>query len=146
MVAETIPQKGDNEMPMKLWMVLFLAAALCGASTSVRAQVQNDSWGHIGPSTGEIVGILVGTGVAIGVVVYLVIPKQQTIEGCVEASDGNSRLTTEGTKHTYVLETGDVKLQAGRRVKLKGKRGRKKESGDREFEVRKLVKDEGACS
>jgi cytosine/uracil/thiamine/allantoin permease len=77
-------------MPVKFWMGVFLAAALCGTATSVRAQVQNDPSGHIGPSTAEIVGILVGTGAAIGVVVYLVIPRQKTIEGCVEASDGCS--------------------------------------------------------
>jgi uncharacterized protein Veg len=52
-------------------------------------------------------------------------------------------LTPDGTKHTYVLATDNVKVQAGRRVKVKGERGRKKESGAREFEVRKLVKDEG---
>ena len=132
-------------MPVKFWMAVFLAAALCGTATSVCAQVQNDPSGHIGPSTAEIVGTLVGTGAAIGVVVYLVIPRQKTIEGCVEASDGRLQLTPDGTKHTYVLATDNVKLQAGRRVKVKGKRGRKKESGAREFEVRKLVKDEGVC-
>jgi hypothetical protein len=132
-------------MPVKFWMAVFLAVALCGTATSVCAQVQSDPSGHIGPSTAEIVGILVGTGAAIGVVVYLVIPRQKTIEGCVEASDGRLQLTPDGTKHTYVLATDNVKLQAGRRVKVKGKRGRKKESGAREFEVRKLVKDEGVC-
>jgi hypothetical protein len=88
-------------MPVKFWMAVFLAAALSGTASSVCAQVQNDPLGHIGPSTAEIVGILVGTGAAIGVAVYLVILPQKTIEGGMETSDGRLQLTTEGTNiHT----------------------------------------------
>jgi len=131
---------------MKLCCALIVAAALCGSSVSSFAQTQSGSFGHIGPSTGEIVGILVGASVAIGVVVYLVIPKQKTIEGCVESSNGGLTLTTNGDQQRYALTSGNVTLQAGKRVKVKGKRGRKNESGAREFEVSRLVRDEGGCS
>ena len=89
-------------------------------------------------------GILVGTAAVIGLVVYLVIPKQKTIEGCVQSGEGGMRLTDDKDKHTYALVTGKVSLQPGRRVSLKGKKNRDK-SGARQFGVRKLVKDQGTC-
>jgi hypothetical protein len=72
------------------------------------------------------VGILVGAGVAIGVVVYLVIPKHKTIEGCVLTNDGGLRLTSDKDKQAYALGMDNSVLQPGRRFRLKGKQGKKK--------------------
>jgi hypothetical protein len=66
-------------MTNRLWVTLLLCASLGLSSTSARAQTTFPDLGHIRPSTGEVVGILVGAGVAIAVVVYLVIPKHKTI-------------------------------------------------------------------
>jgi hypothetical protein len=87
----------------------------------------------------------VGAAVGIGVVVYLVVPKQKTIEGCIESGDGGLRLTNDTDKRSYVLDPGGVSLQPGQRVALKGRPG-KKHSGSRAFAVKKLKKDEGSCS
>src|SRR5690348_1784137 len=130
----------------KVWIALFLSAALCVSAVPATAQSGGfPNLGHIGPSTGEVVGILVGAGVAIGVVVYLVIPKHKTIEGCVISSDGGWRLINERNKQTYLLVADDVTLQPGQRFTLRGKQG-KKHSGARDFRVTKLEKDEGACA
>ena len=131
-------------MTNRFWIALLLCAALCVSSTSARAQTTFPDLGHIGPSTGEVVGILVGAGVAIGVVVYLVIPKHKTIEGCVMSSDGGLRLVGERSKQTYALATDNVTLQPGHRFTLKGKQG-KKHSGSRDFRVTQLVRDAGPC-
>jgi hypothetical protein len=128
-------------MSSKLWIGLLLCASLCAASSPAPAQ---QTFGHIGPSTGEVVGILVGTAAVIGLVVYLVIPKQKTIEGCVQSGEGGMRLTDDRDKHTYALVTDKVSLQPGRWVSLKGKKNKDK-SGTRQFGVRKLVKDQGTC-
>jgi hypothetical protein len=88
--------------------------------------------------------VIVGAAAVIGVVVFLAIPKQSTITGCVESGDSGLRLTSDKDSHIYVLAVGSVNVQAGQRVSLKGKKG-KKSSGTRAFEVRKLLKDEGSC-
>ena len=132
---------------MKLWVVFLLCAALFGTATTSTAQVDLSGLGNIGPSKAEIVGIIVGAVAVvavIGVVIYVVIPKQKTIEGCVESGDGGLTLKSEKTKKTYSLAAGNISLQPGRRVTLKGK-FEKKTTGLRGFEVRKLVRDEGAC-
>lgn len=93
-----------------------------------------------------MVGAIIGAAVVIGVVVYLVVPKHKTIEGCVEPDDGSGslRLTNKRENRRYILLRDKVDVQAGRSVVLKGKK-RKTKSGDREFAVTKLVNDEGAC-
>lgn len=129
-------------MSSKLGIGLLLCTSLCVAS--IPASAQQSGFGHIGPSTGQVVGILVGTAAVLGLVVYLVIPKQKTIQGCVESGAGGMRLMDDKDKRTYALITDKVSLQPGRRVTLKGKKG-KDEAGTREFGVRKLVKDQGTC-
>jgi hypothetical protein len=91
-----------------------------------------------------VVGILVGAGVGIGVVAYLVIPKQKTIEGCIQSSDGGL-LLNDKDGHTYTLATNGFTLRPGRWVTLKGKGGRRR-NVNREFEVRKMIKDERDCA
>ncbi|HLZ41747.1 MAG TPA: hypothetical protein VKQ11_12340 [Candidatus Sulfotelmatobacter sp.] len=124
-------------------ILLLVSAVLCIAPAQVSAQT-SPSWGHIGPSNGEIAAIGIGAIAAIGVVVYLVIPKHPTIEGCVESVEGTSRITAADHK-TYVLVPGDVTVANGRRLKVKGKK-HKDEAGNRQFTVNKLVEDKGPCS
>jgi hypothetical protein len=86
--------------------------------------------------------IAIGAAAVIGVAVYLIIPKQSTIEGCIESGDGGLQITSP--KAVYILALDGFRLHAGQRVTVKGRRSKQK-SGIRKFEVRKLVKDEGAC-
>jgi hypothetical protein len=76
--------------------------------------------------------------------VYLAIPKQKTIEGCVESADGVSRLSNEKDHHVYIILSDSAALKSGQRLKLKGKKSRDR-SGALQFRVKKLVKDEGTC-
>jgi len=144
-------QYNGREVPnvsSKISIVALLCVSFFANSRPASAQQVGGfpNLGHIGPSTGEVVGVIVGAAVAIGVVVYLVIPKQKTIEGCIEVAEGGLRLTADRDKRVYSLEASStVSLQPGQRVVLKGKLG-KKHDGIRDFEVRKLTKDQGSCS
>ena len=130
-------------MSQPIWIPVTLIVALCLTSNAASAQIGGFG-GHIGPSNGEIAAIAVGVAAGVALVVYLVIPKQKTIEGCVESADGGMRLVNEKDKRTYFLETDKVNLQPGHRVTLKGRKGKDK-SGTRLFRVRKMLKDQGTC-
>jgi hypothetical protein len=121
----------------------------CLRLTSGRVVAQQGSGfpnlGNIGPSKGEVIGAIAGAAAVIGLAVYLLIPKQKTIEGCVQSSDSGLRLKGDKDKHIYALDTNTLNLQPGQHVTLKG-RVRKTHSGTRDFGVNKLVKDEGTCS
>jgi hypothetical protein len=105
--------------------------------------------GSIGPSTGEIVGALVGiaaVGAGIGIGIYFAVKHNHTVTGCAVSTAGGMTLTTESDKHTYSL-TGDVAgIKAGNRVRVSGKKAKDKSSGGSQFFVEKVSKDFGACS
>ena len=130
-------------MSSKFWIVFLVSGALCVSASPALAQVDL-SGSKIGPPKGEIVGAIVGAAAAVALVVYFAIPKQKTIEGCVEPGDGGLQLKSDKDKRIYALDTNALSLQPGQRVTLKGKLG-KKHSGTRHFGVNKLVKDEGTC-
>jgi hypothetical protein len=128
-------------VPRKLWIGILFS---CLASAPTLGQTfQNGSLGL--PSKGEIIAAVVGGAAIIGLVVYVAIPKQSRIEGCVASSDGGLSLDNDSDHHVYILVPGSISLQPGQRVVLKGKKG-KKISHMREFNIRKLLKDEGSCT
>jgi|SRR5215469_1042001 len=126
-----------------------LVLALCvglGVASSPAAVAQADLSGfHVGPSKGEVIAAIVGAAAVVGVVVYFAVPRQKTIEGCIDATQGDLRLTSKDGKHIYVLDAGSLNLQLGQQVILKGK-PRKKHDRMRDFQVRKILKDNGACT
>jgi hypothetical protein len=129
----------------KLWVGLILCASLCVASC--RAVAQGDGFpnlGNIGPSKAEVAGAIIGAAAVITLVVYFSVPKQKTIEGCVESANGVSVLTNEKDHRIYALVSNTVAVTPGQRLKLKGKK-RKDKSGDWRFEVKKLIKAAGPC-
>ena len=131
-------------MSSKFWAGRFLCASLSVASRP--AVAQNGSSNNLDfPSfTGIKVGIVVGAVVVGGLVVYLVIPKQKTIEGCVESASGMTVLTNEKDHRPYELISDTVVIRPGQRLKLKGKK-RKDKSGAWQLRVKKVVRDDGAC-
>lgn len=132
-------------MQNRRWIAILLCADLC-VSLPRHSLAQTDLSGfHVGPSKGEVIGAIIGAAAVTGLVVYLVVPKQKTIEGCLYSGSEGLQLTSADGKHIYVLKTAGSNLQPGRRVILKGKPG-KKHGKVREFEVRKMLKDESACA
>jgi len=105
--------------------------------------------GSIGPSTGEIVGALVGiaaVGAGIGIGIYFVVKHNHSVTGCAASIAGGMTLRTESDKHTYSL-IGDVAgIKPGNRVRVSGKKAKEKSSGTAQFLVEKVSKDFGACN
>jgi hypothetical protein len=105
--------------------------------------------GSIGPSTGEIVGALVGiaaVGAGIGIGIYFVVKHNHSVTGRAASIAGGMTLTTESDKHTYSL-IGDVAgIKPGNRVRVSGKKAKEKSSGTAQFLVEKVSKDFGACN
>jgi hypothetical protein len=104
--------------------------------------------GHIGPSNGEIVGIIVGAAAAItvvGVLIYRGAHKHPSITGCVATGADALNLKNEKDKEVYALSGDSTALRAGERVKLQGKKI-KDSAGKPSFQVEKLTKDYGACN
>jgi hypothetical protein len=136
-------------LSLRCWAGILVSTVLFMNSSPAAAQQSGGfpNLGRIGPSKAQVVGAIIGAAVVIGVVAYLVVPKQKTIEGCVEPDDGSGtlRLTNKKDNRRYILLLDKVPVRAGHSVVLKGKK-RKMKSGDREFAVTKLLKDEAACA
>jgi hypothetical protein len=105
--------------------------------------------GSIGPSTGEIVGALVGiaaVGAGIGIGIYFVVKHNHSVTGCARSTADGLTLTTEPDEHTYSLIGEVAGIKPGNRVRVSGKKGKEKSSGTPQFLVEKVSKDFGACS
>jgi len=125
---------------MKLMVVVFVCLFLIVPGNAA-AQI---NLGHIGPSGAEVAGAIIGAAVVIGVVVYLVVPKQSTLEGCVvNGGAGELRLTVASDKHEYDLIAGNFPLKPGERFRLKGKKHKSKTG--RVFTVKKVIQEQGVC-
>jgi hypothetical protein len=104
--------------------------------------------GHIGPSNGEIVGIIVGAVAAItvvGILIYREAHKHPSITGCVATGADGLNLKNEKDKEIYTLSGDSTALRAGERVTLKGKKI-KDSGGKPSFQVERLTKDHGTCN
>ena len=128
-------------MSTKLCVGVLLCAFLSVGSFPAVAQT---GLGHIGPTGAQVAGAAIGAASVIALAVYLVIPKQKTIEGCLQTADGVSRLSDEKDHHVYTILADSATLNSGHRLRLKGKKSKDK-SGALQFQVRKLLQDEGAC-
>jgi len=126
-----------------LWMRLLLGGALCLAPRTSSAQTFPSNW-SIGPSKAQVIGAGIGAGVVIGVVVYVLVPKQKTIEGCVESSDGKNQIRNQKDGQVYEISEKSLAVSPGRRLKLKGKAS--KSGTAKHIRVLRIVADEGACS
>jgi hypothetical protein len=123
--------------------VCAVVAGVCLLSAVGSAQ-SNPNGERIGPGGAAVAGAIVGAGAVIAVVVYLVVPKQKTIEGCVASSDHGMELTQDRDHAKYTLTGISDGLQPGTRAKVKGKA--QKHSGARELEVKKVVQQGGPCT
>jgi len=123
----------------------FTAMTLCFV-LALQAFPQT-GFGQIGPSKGEIVGIIAGAvvGIAVGgYLIYRATHKHASIQGCVASDQNGLRLSDEKDKKTYMLTGDSGTLQPGRRVSLSGKKT-KDSFGKLTFQIQKLTRDYGAC-
>lgn len=122
----------------------FMVVAVC-LVLAVPAFPQN--YGNIGPSKGEVIGIIAGAAAVLGVTAYLIYRgthRHASVQGCVTSDENGLSLRSDKDKKTYFLAGDSAALRSGQHVALSGKR-QKDSSGKRIFQVQKLNKDLGEC-
>lgn len=134
-------------MELRTLLRTTTVVALCLALT-VPAFPQSGGFGSIGPSKGEVIGLSVAAGAALGVggyLIYRATHKHASIEGCVISDQNGLSLQNEKDKKTYPLAGDSATLKAGQKVALNGKKV-KDSTGKLTFQVQKVTKDYGACN
>jgi hypothetical protein len=114
---------------------------------AVSAFPQSGGYGSIGPSKGEVIGIIAGAAAVVGVTGYLIYRGSHmhaSIQGCVTTDQNGLSLQNEKDKKTYALAGDSAALTAGQKVALSGKK-MKDSTGKLTFQVQKLTRDYGAC-
>jgi hypothetical protein len=105
--------------------------------------------GSIGPSKGEIVGIVVGVAAAlvvVGVLIYHGTHRHpSSMTGCVASGADGLTLRNEKDKKVYALSGYSAALNAGERVTIQGKKV-KDAGGKASFQVATIAKDFGSCA
>jgi hypothetical protein len=115
--------------------VLFLLT-----SPAAKAQCYGCTSGNIA----KVVGGVAGGVAVIVVVVYYSTHHGRTLRGCAVSSPGGMELMNEGDQQTYALTGETAVIKAGDRVRVSGKKT-KGDPNHRQFVVKKLSKDYGAC-
>ncbi len=103
---------------------------------------------RIGPSKGEVIGIIAGVAaviVVVGVVVYRGTHKQASMTGCVNSDQNGLSLTNVKDKKTYTLLGNLADLKPGQQVTINGKK-QKDSTGKLTFQVQQLTKNYGVCT
>lgn len=127
-------------------LILALGFVLC-----VPAQAQAPDilapGAHLGPSSGEIAGVIVGVVAAVVVVTILVVhhSKKRAVTGCVNSGPDGMTVTDEGDKRVYTLSGDTAGVKVGERVRLQGKRIKAGAGKQPIWDTRKIGKDFGAC-
>jgi hypothetical protein len=118
---------------------------LCGATGPTQCT------GHIGPSTGEVVGATVGiaAAVVVGTVVLIEVNKSHhTIKGCVTSGPDGLEVHDEKNNRTYALTGVTANVKPGDIVKVSGSKQKnaKDNAGNQDFKVAKMSRDYGPCT
>jgi|ERR1039457_3037497 hypothetical protein len=145
--GETSKMQSPANRPLGVAAFAALAVLCCsGASSPTGCQ----SSGHIGPTTGEVVGAAVGIGAVIAVAIIVPVEisrSHHTIKGCVVTGSNGLQLQTSDAK-TYSLEGDAASIKVGDMIKFHGSKVKKTKdsTGDQVFKVESLKKDYGPCS
>ncbi len=120
---------------------------LCGATSPTTCS----SSGHIGPTTGEVVGVgvaVVATVVVATVVLVHVHNSHYTVRGCVTAGPDGLKLHENGNNKVYALTGVTANVKPGDVIKLHGTKlkGQKDNAGDLDFAVESINRDYGPCT
>ena len=125
----------------------LVLALLCSVFAAPAPAQSFPGGGHIGPTKGEVAGILIGAGAGIGLGTYFIyrsVHKGSSVEGCV-ASDGGNLTLRNKNNETYTLTGNLGDLKPGEHVTLQGKKV-KAGNSSHALEVRKVAQNYGACT
>jgi len=93
---------------------------------------------------GKAIGIGVGAAAGGAGLLYLAMHHHGAVNGCVSETNDRLNLTEEKTGKTYSLLSADSEVKSGERFELTGKKSTDA-AGASTFEVKKVVKNLGAC-
>jgi len=129
----------------KACKALAIVASLVTLSCCVEAQAwsQPNNW-TFRDYRGAVIGTAVGVAAATGIVLYVTLHKA-SITGCTASENGINSVIDEKDKLHYVLSDQNLKVEAGQRIKLQGKK-RKDKSGNLTFQVKKIKREYGVCT
>jgi hypothetical protein len=127
-------------------IALALSLLLCCGATSGSCNTSNE---HIGPSTGEVVGVGIAAVAVVAAVIIIPVEinkSHHTLKGCVYSTPAGLELRTTDNK-TYALSGTTTDLAPGNTVRLHGNRQKQNKStpGDQVFLVQKMQKNYGPC-
>ena len=128
---------------LRFTLVAALIIAVLLACRPAEAQFT----GPIGPSNGEVVGILIAmiaVTAAITVGVVYAIRHQPSLRGCAISGPGGLTLENESDHQSFSLNGETTGIKPGDRVKVQGKK-QKANGTVRGFTVLKVKHDYGAC-
>jgi hypothetical protein len=136
-----------NVRSRSLSAVLTVCALLVTTEAAeARGAHPHSSGFNIGPSAGNVVGVVVGfaaVGAAIGVDVYFAGRHDHRLTGCAAIGPDGLQLVSERDKQTYSLVGNVAGVTPGDRVRVSGKRN--KHGTSQTFLVEKVSRDFGAC-
>ena len=92
-----------------------------------------------------VAAVIAGVGVGIGLGVYFAVRQNHSLTGCAVAGANGLELQNRGDQQTYALIGQVADIKPGDRVRVSGKKEKKKASAPQQFLVEKLNKDFGAC-
>jgi hypothetical protein len=86
-----------------------------------------------------------GIGAGIGIGVFYAIHHGHSINGCALSGPDGLELQNRGDQQTYALIGEVAGIKPGDRVRVSGKKEKKKAGAPQQFLVEKLSKDFGSC-
>ena len=129
-------------------LLALTSLCLCAADGPTTCGTNQQS---IGPSGGEVAGVIVGAA-AIGAVligsVILIDHSHHTVKGCVLSGPNGLEVQTQNDKKTYALTGDTANIKVGDLVQFHGNKVKrvKHSTDDQTFAVQKISKDFGPCN
>jgi hypothetical protein len=103
--------------------------------------------GHIGPTTGEVVGVGVAAAavIIVGTVVLVKVHNSHhTIKGCVTAGPTGLEVQNEKDNRSYALTGVTSNVKVGDIIQVRGSK-EKDSAGNQDFAVQRMSRDYGQC-
>jgi hypothetical protein len=131
-----------------LLAALFFVTTLPAAQAQAAKPVTKSDTFNIGPSKGEVIGVVAGGIAAIVVITFLVyhgVHHGGSIKGCASTSPSGLQIVNDGDQLPYALTGELASIHPGQRVRVSGK----KIKGDatyRKFVVEKVKNEYGPCA
>jgi hypothetical protein len=111
---------------------ILLSVLLTATTATARAQV---GYQVTKGTVAGVAAVIAGVGVGIELGVYFAIRRNHTLTGCAVAGANGLELQNRGDQHSYALIGQLADIKPDERVRVSGKKEKKKESAPQQFLV-----------